>query len=113
MCYRFPQFVFQDAGPLPRLKFLIWKFPLTDCQEFIVVLDGLRALVQAVVRERAEEQVAGVLGAQRADAIEGGERLRILLCDHQRAGELVPGVTDSGLMRVAALNCAAASGNLR
>jgi hypothetical protein len=56
-----PQFFFEDSDPLPGLKFLVRKLPLARRQEFIVIFDCLRALLQAVVRERPKEQIPGAV----------------------------------------------------
>src|SRR6185369_9858240 len=59
-----PYFLFQKARALPSLKFLIREFPAAGCQEFIVILQGFGALVQAVMRQGAKEIIPGDLGVQ-------------------------------------------------
>src|SRR3989442_15922654 len=69
---------------------MIGKFALTGGEELIVVFDCLRALLQTVVGQCAEEEVTGALSAQGSDALEGGQSLRILFGDHQDAGQFAP-----------------------
>ena len=82
-------------------------------EEALIAFERRLQIADFIQNNGAQENVARLFGVQRGDAIERGERGRIILRHHQHAGQFAPGLRTSGFSLVARSNSAAASGNLR
>src|SRR5579864_1075016 len=84
------QYSLDNTGPLTGLEFLVRVLPAACCQKLLVTLERRLVLLQLIENNGAQIVVARNLLAERFDAVERGQRLRVLVGQSEDARQFVP-----------------------